>query len=119
MVTLKIAGLVIVFVLGFIFSPTYFDFSGPGTALRRAIHAVEMNPAFPVALVIGTATLIPIGMLIAHLMILGSAGAIVVAYVVEFVAMALVGSVVTPAPSFLAFDTKGEKKKSLLDLVEE
>lgn len=119
MVTLKIAGLVIVFVLGFLFAPTYFDFSAPGAALRRMIHAFRQNPAYPVGMVIAIITLIPVGMLVGHLMILGSAGAIVIAYVVEFLAMALVGAAITPAPSFLGFNTKGEKKKSLLELVEE
>jgi len=119
MVTLKIAGLVIVFVLGLIFAPTYLDFSAPGAALRRAIHALETNPAYPVGLVIGAFTYIPIGMLVAHLMILGTPVAIVVGYLVEFVAMALAGAVLTPPPSYLRLDRPGTRRKSLLDLMDE
>ena len=121
MVTLKIAGLVVVFVLGILFAPTYFDFSAPGAALRRAIYALAQNPAFPVGLVIGTLTLIPISMLVAHLIILGSAAGTILAYLVEFFAMTLVGAVLTPPPTYLGLSKAKDKKrkKGFLDLVEQ
>jgi hypothetical protein len=104
-VALEVAGLVLVFALGLLISPSYLDFGSMGAWLRRTLFAFRQSPGYPVGLVLGLLCLIPVGQLVVRLMAHGGGGELVVAYLAVFVVGALAGALWTPPASYLGLST--------------
>lgn len=102
MLTLKIAGTVVVFLLGLGFTPTFLDYTAPGRWLRVFYFGTRRNPAFPVMLVLMLAAVTAVILLLRVLYASTDLGEVILAFIVVFIVALMAAVAVTPPPRTLA-----------------
>lgn len=106
MLVLKIVLIMLAFAAGFVFTPSYLDFTAAGTWLRLTFARLRAGPVRVLEPIVALLACIPLGVWVAHLLEAGGTPSLIAAFVIEFAVAVLAGAALTPAPSSLRLDRR-------------